>query len=165
MRRFNALFLCYNFPVSSGARFALRPCLVKPIVGGIDNMYQFTPYNMPYLGVQNVPQQTFAQKQEIIRVSGENGAKALNLAPNSSALLLDETQPVVWLKTTDGAGYPTVTGYSISPLQTKEEKDESRFDLIEKRLNDLEVAINDKSNARNVESEQTVKYDATVITD
>ena len=48
------------------------------------------------------------------------GADAFFLAPNSSAIFLDETQPVVWLKTTDSAGYATVTGYSISPLQTSD---------------------------------------------
>ena len=55
-------------------------------------------------------------KTEVVRVHGEEGAKAFPMGPNSSALLLDETQPAVWLKTTDGASYPTVTGYAIAPL-------------------------------------------------
>lgn len=55
-------------------------------------------------------------KMEVVRVHGEEGAKAFSMGPNSSVLLLDETQPVVWLKTTDGASYPTVTGYAIAPL-------------------------------------------------
>lgn len=55
------------------------------------------------------------QSQQVVRVHGEDGAKAYNLPPNSSALLLDETQNIVWLKMTDGAGYPTVTGYEINP--------------------------------------------------
>lgn len=42
------------------------------------------------------------------------------MAPNSSAIFLDETQPTVWLKTTDGAGYATVTGYDITPKQKKD---------------------------------------------
>ena len=42
----------------------------------------------------------------IVRVSGRPGAEAYQMAPNSEVLLLDETAPIVWLKTTDGAGYP-----------------------------------------------------------
>ena len=59
-------------------------------------------------------------RREVDRVHGKEGADAFFLAPNSSAIFLDETQPVVWLKTTDSAGYATVTGYSISPLQTSD---------------------------------------------
>lgn len=55
-------------------------------------------------------------RQEVIRVHGEEGAKAYQMAPNSSILLLDETAPIVWLKTTDGASYPTITGYKIEPI-------------------------------------------------
>ncbi len=76
--------------------------------------------------------------QEVIRVNGENGAKAFNMAPNSSVLLLDEHDPIVWLKTTDGAGYPTVTGYQITPMMTQSEKDASMIASLEERINKLE---------------------------
>lgn len=56
-------------------------------------------------------------RQEVIRVSGENGAKAYQLPPNSSVLMMDESAPIVWLKTTDGAGYPSLAPYSITPYQ------------------------------------------------
>ncbi len=39
------------------------------------------------------------------------------MPPNSSILLLDETAPIVWLKMTDGAGYPTLNPYDIAPHQ------------------------------------------------
>lgn len=64
-----------------------------------------TPYSNPY----GQTMQQALQPCSITKVSGENGAKAFGMAPNSSALLLDETAPLVWLKTTDGAGYPTLT--------------------------------------------------------
>jgi hypothetical protein len=35
------------------------------------------------------------QRQEVVRVNGRNGAEAYQMAPNSSALLLDESAPVV----------------------------------------------------------------------
>ena len=46
------------------------------------------------------------QRCEVIRVNGRNGADAFRLAPNSSILMLDENEPLVWLKTTDGAAAP-----------------------------------------------------------
>ena len=50
-------------------------------------------------------------RMEVIKVNGEPGARAFNMPPNSSVLLLDESAPIVWLKTTDGAGYA-----SLNPL-------------------------------------------------
>lgn len=78
------------------------------------------------------------QPQQVIRVHGEEGAKAYNLQPNSSILLLDETQNVVWLKTTDGAGYPTVTGYEIQPMQNKVQKE---YGSLEERIRRIEEDI------------------------
>ena len=74
-----------------------------------NNLYAPYQYN---LGAQ-------LQRQEVVRVNGKNGADAYQMAPNSSVLLLDETAPIVWLKTTDGASYPTITGYKISPIEEK----------------------------------------------
>ena len=46
---------------------------------------------------------------EIITVNGENGARALQMAPNSKTFAADETKPDrIWLAMTDGAGYLTV---------------------------------------------------------
>lgn len=36
----------------------------------------------------------YLQKYEVIRVNGENGARALQMMPNSSVLLLDDTAPI-----------------------------------------------------------------------
>ena len=67
-------------------------------------------YYNPYMNY--VPSQT---KQEIIKVNGRNGAEAYQLMPNSSALLLDETAPIVWLVQTDGAGYKTLSAFDLTP--------------------------------------------------
>ena len=108
------------------------------------------PFYMPQQ--QTIPQYP-AQRQEIVRVNGRGGAEAYQLAPNSSALLLDTTAPVVWLKTTDGAGYPTVAAYDIAPAQTQEQKDASRFSALEKRISDLEVLIHAQSDPRSAGTE------------
>ena len=101
-------------------------------------MYNFNPY---------MPQQPYmpAQKCEVVRVNGENGARAFQMAPNSSVLLLDETDPIVWLKTTDGAGYPTITPYSITPYVKKEPED--LFKSLDERIKKLEELVNESNHA------------------
>lgn len=81
--------------------------------------------------------------QQIIRVNGENGARALQMQPNASVLLLDETAPIVWLAQTDGAGYKTVTPYKIEPYVKEPEPD---VKALMDRVTKLEEMINAKSN-------------------
>lgn len=82
--------------------------------------YQSSPAVNHYTGSTfNGVYGTYTLQNQITRVNGRNGAEAFNLPPNSSVLLLDETQPVVWLKQTDGGGYPTLTGYNITPIETQ----------------------------------------------
>lgn len=95
-------------------------------------MYQPYMYNNP---------------MQIIRVNGENGARALQMQPNSSVLLLDETGPIVWLAQTDGAGYKSVTPYKIEPYQ---KADEPSISSLTERIAKLEEAINGKSNSSDV---------------
>ena len=88
------------------------------------------------------------QRYEVVKVNGENGAQAFQMAPNSSILLLDETAPIVWLKTTDGAGYPTLSPYSITPYEPKPPID---LDEVNMRISRLEGIIDAyESNAHKV---------------
>lgn len=108
--------------------------------------------------IYNPYQQPFMPRQEVVRVNGRNGAEAYQMAPNSSVLLLDETAPIVWLKTTDGASYPTITGYEISPIKTQPNPENASYTELEKRIAKLEeVLTNDKSNASNVKQIKTIK--------
>lgn len=103
-----------------------------------NNPYQ--PYfNQNYQ--QNQYNQQNIQRTEVIKVNGEGGAKAFQMAPNSSVLLLDETAPIVWLKTTDGAGYPAITPYSITPYKPAPPVD---VNGLEQRIARLEEMINAK---------------------
>lgn len=97
---------------------------------------QFMPQTQPFQGwSQNLP------RQEIIRVNGENGAKAYQMAPNSSALLMDESAPLVWLVQTDGAGYKTTVPYTIAPYQAQQAPD---LHSLEERIQRLEEMLNGK---------------------
>ena len=68
------------------------------------NAYPQSYPNSIYGNSLNSPMQPQI-RSEIVKVNGENGARAYQLAPNSSALLLDESSPIVWLVQSDGAGY------------------------------------------------------------
>ena len=111
-------------------------------------MYQYQyPYGNNYMniGQQTMPQQQL-QQQQIIKVNGENGARAYQMMPNSSVLLLDENNPIVWLAQTDGAGYKTVTPYNITPYAQPEAPD---FNSLSDRLKRLEDVIYGKSDIAN----------------
>lgn len=105
----------------------------------------FTPQMM--WGQQRPQMQQQLPPQQVTRVSGQNGAQAYALPPNSSALLLDETAPIVWLKTTDGAGYPTLTPYDIIPHQTPAPVDASSLEARIKKLEDMIYAKPDIASA------------------
>ena len=103
--------------------------------------------NNPYAYIPQI--QMPAPHMEVIRVNGENGVDAFQLGPNSSALLLDETAPIVWLVQTDGAGYKTKTPYDIvihTPEPSPEIKSmDERLAAIDKRLQAIEEVMRDES--------------------
>lgn len=99
------------------------------------------PYNpYPTYPVQQFQQQQMIPSTQVTRVSGRPGAEAYTIGPNSSALLLDESGVIVWLVTTDGAGYKTVAPYDITPHKTAPAPDmtglEARIARLEERMNE-----------------------------
>ncbi len=93
------------------------------------------------------------------KVHGEEGARQFPFGtPNGSVLLLDDTDPIVWLRVNNELGHPTVSGYSIAPLsqvtattpsQGAHEVHDERIELIEMRLDEIErkMSGNGKSNS------------------
>ena len=102
----------------------------------------YTGFPNPYPSFGSMPNNYQQQRLEVIRVNGENGARAFSLPPNSSILLLDETAPLVWLAQTDGAGYKTVTPYTISPYQAEPAPN---YNSLEERIKRLEDKLNEQS--------------------
>ena len=89
----------------------------------------------PYINSQMYQQ----PKQEVVKVNGENGARAYPMGANSSALLLDESGMLVWLVMTDGAGYKTIAPYDIKPHQSPTTPN---YNDLETRIARLEEFIN-----------------------
>lgn len=98
-----------------------------------------------------------APRCEIIQVNGENGAKAFVMAPNSSALLMDTTAPIVWLCQSDGAGYHTQTPFKIEPY-----KPDAPVDVrsLEDRIARLEAKLNEQSDAGAAKPKRAARQNA-----
>lgn len=100
------------------------------------------PYLNSMMGYPNpyMPQPQ-PQKQQIIKVQGQEGANAYRMAEDSSALLLDESAPIVWLCRTDGAGYKTITPFIITPYEPEPPVDvkalENRISRIEEMIENV----------------------------
>lgn len=111
-------------------------------------MYPANPFN-PYQGINPAYLQNniHNNSNQIIKVNGRGGADAYQMPPNSQVLLLDETQPLLWLKQTDGAGYPSLTAYDIKPHEEIPLPDvktlEQRIAKIEEVLNNEPYIAND----------------------
>lgn len=102
-------------------------------------------YGFPVQSFLSWPQMQSQQRMGIIRVNGEGGARAYQMPPSSDALLLDESAPMVWLVQTDGAGYKTVTPYTIAPYQAAPAPD---LGSLEARISRLEAMLNGKPNSQ-----------------
>ena len=84
------------------------------------------------------------------------------MGPNCSALLLDDTDPIVWLVQTDGAGYKTVSPFSIAPYQPAPPVDVNslaeRITRLEEKVNESNTVTNErkgKSSASSTDVEST----------
>ena len=79
-----------------------------------------SPYTQP---AQNPYMDRLAHMQPpqprdgLIRVTGMDGARAYQMPPNSAVALFDGGQDVFYVKTTDGAGFPTIRAYSFQPME------------------------------------------------
>lgn len=88
------------------------------------NMYM--PNNYAYGYQQNMQPYQYGYNQMnmqpvngVVSVTGIDGAKAYQMPPNSTMPLFDENDDVLYLKTTDAAGYPTVKTFHFEPMEQK----------------------------------------------
>lgn len=107
------------------------------------NPYNFNMYNNPYNNFFQ-PQQSQTQQanilpqQQIIQVNGKASVDTIQLAPNSSILVMDTSAPIVWMCVSDGVGKVTSTPYDIV---VHEEKTPIDISDVEKRLKNVEKFI------------------------
>lgn len=106
---------------------------------------------------------SYLPKQEIIRVNGRASIDKLKMQPNTEAILLDATAPIVWLCTSDGLGTVTSTPYDITLHQDAPQQQpqvepqtdhslENRISQLESLILEMEEKFNGKSNATTAKS-------------
>jgi len=74
---------------------------------GLPVTYSNYPLQAPYLPLTGVPTPQ-TSISPITWVQGENGAKSYLVAPNSTAVLFDSEAQVVYIKTADATGMPSI---------------------------------------------------------
>lgn len=55
-------------------------------------------------------------RQQLVKVTGMEGARAYQMPPNSVAPLFDANEDILYVKSTDGAGFPTIRRFSFTPM-------------------------------------------------
>ena len=107
-------------------------------------MYQGTPQT----------QTNVLPQQQVLQANGKASIDAIRMAPNSSVLIMDQNDPIVWLCTSDGLGKVTSIPYDITPHKEPPPVDvhgmEERIANIENILMRWEEKINGKSNVEPV---------------
>lgn len=80
----------------------------------LNYMGQQNPYSMQNWGQTNQFTQPQNTAQQLIRVNGIEGAKAYQMPPNSTAALFDSNNDLMYIKITDGAGFPTIRTFAFT---------------------------------------------------
>lgn len=113
-----------------------------------NGLYGLYPSNNSFFQQPSQTQPQQLLKTEVIKVNGRNGAEAFQIAPNSSTLLLDMNNPIVWFVMTDGAGYKTVLPYDITPHKEVDKAQEYQnvLNSIMTRLSKIEERLGGKLN-------------------
>ena len=88
-------------------------------------------------------------KQKVIRVRGISAARGIRIPADSSIIIADEIDPIIYFCQTDQLGNLTVDAYDISPHKTEEEKQQDAIlkalNLMNERLTSLEGRINESN--------------------
>lgn len=102
----------------------------------------------PALQSRNDPYFSARPFYQIASVKGRKGAENFPMAPNSSILLLDEDDPIIWFTTADSGGTITAIPYDYSErIETKEVSTEDLCEMIQSlslQINRLEERIDGK---------------------
>ena len=72
--------------------------------------------------------------QQILQANGKTSIDAIRMSPNSSVLIADTTQPIVWKCVSDGLGNVTAEPYDITRHKTEEEVEKETTNNL---LNDI----------------------------
>lgn len=104
----------------------------------------YNPYGMMQMPYQ--PPRPALPQQQVATVAGADSLTQIQLAPNSSILVMDQSAPIVYLCQSDGVGKVTTTAYDISPHKDAATAQRENMDA---RLSALEAAVKRLEGTRN----------------
>lgn len=118
------------------------------------------PYQMNF-GMNPTTPQNVLPPQQILQANGKSSIDALRMSPNSSALIADSTQPVIWKCVSDSLGNVSATAYDVSLHKDEEvvEKETMTRSLesITERLDRLEKNYESITNRNTQPTNATVQ--------
>ena len=95
-------------------------------------------------------------QQQIIQVNGKASVDTIQMAPNSSILVMDTSAPIVWMCISDGVGKVSATPYDIKVHEDAPPVDVQNIEQRIKKLENIIARMEEKRNESNVaESKQT----------
>lgn len=102
--------------------------------------------------------------QQILQANGKASIDALRMSPNSSVLIADQTQPIVWRCVSDGLGNVSSTAFDITPhkdeVLTEKEALANTLAEINERLKRLENKYEPITKRTNESSNTTIETNA-----
>lgn len=124
------------------------------------NMYMPQPMTAPMVAPVVQPNWAYQPTQTttqpvngLVSVTGMDGARAYQLPPNSSMPLFDKDSDILYVKTTDGAGFPTVRAFRFEPMEQEKAAapdyvPREEFDALVERVNGLTPAATKATTTR-----------------
>lgn len=119
--------------------------------GMMSNPYYRNPYQQP---IAQPMQPVMPQQQtNMIQVNGIEGAKAYQMPANASIVLFDANQDVMYLKRTDGGGYPTIETFTFQRAAQAQPQQAAmvsvdEFNALRSEVEQLKEVINAKQPTR-----------------
>lgn len=91
-----------------------------------------------YYNQQNYPQE---QAQNLIRVNGIDGAKTYQMPANSTVALFDSNEDIMYIKTTDGAGFPSIRTFNFVEIKQNEKSSTSQDYISRKEFEEFKKEL------------------------
>lgn len=100
------------------------------------------PYYNPYLAPNIIQQNTgYTQQgvlppQQVLQANGRSSVDAIKLSPNSSVLICDSNEPIIYKCISDSLGNTNIEEYDVTPRKSKKvvEEENIQVALTELRL-------------------------------
>ena len=103
------------------------------------NLLAQNQYYNPQMNNQQIfPQE---QPQNLIRVNGIDGAKAYQMNANSTVALFDSNEDILYIKNTDGAGFPSIRMFKFEEVNETTKSEEKQDYISRKEFEEFKKEI------------------------